>query len=393
MQRCLLLVALLLWSGGSVALAAELSPSEREVLKSAKSGQALQLAFATNRNTLPYLPVTITPAPGPQFLFSDKPEYFTSDGVSLEETVQAGTVRLYIYHVPEPAAGGKVIAVVVENPGNTPVQLRFLRRAFPRPGGDYHRIAKEALVGFLSGEAEPRPRSIAPGQRLVLDPKMDAAIATRDQLVHGFYEFEIDGPVRVSVLQRSPDQESVRILDDLPRLPSQSVGSTSASGAGRGRFEQANFDVALAAGPHFDTASGAMQLVVADGRRDSWIRGRDGIEARDARNVGNYGTVYRIRFKRASSDGRHLALVLAKLEVVNQYCGAVSAAVLLKRGNAPSALVPLPSTGMFIRQPGEVAVIQVFPPLPEGETEEVELVYSPPGAACLPTPFLLLPID
>ncbi|MDB6020907.1 MAG: hypothetical protein JWQ04_764 [Pedosphaera sp.] len=53
---------------------------------------------------LPVVPVKITDARCPQLLLSDKPEYFyTGNGIASQEEVKAGKVRLYIYHVPQPA--------------------------------------------------------------------------------------------------------------------------------------------------------------------------------------------------------------------------------------------------------------------------------------------------
>jgi hypothetical protein len=41
----------------------------------------------------------------------------------------------------------------------------------------------------------------------------------------------------------------------------------------------------------------------------------------------------------------------------------------------------------------EAALIQRFPPLPDGTNETLEVIYTPPGACCLPTPLVFVPYE
>src|SRR5439155_11051737 len=140
------------------------------------------------------------------------------------------------------------------------------------------RIAKDALKAFLSSQPEKTARRVLPGKPAVLDPRMDATIVTKDQLVHGFYEFEIDQPARVSVFQRDPEQTSVEILHQLPKLPRALPGTKTGNGAGRGLFRTCNFTVTNESNFILDTTNGPMQLIVGDGKREPWIQGHDSIE-------------------------------------------------------------------------------------------------------------------
>ena len=218
--------------------AAELNPAEEDALRSASQGAVVRMEeFLKGRADLPRVPIQVGDAEGPQFLLSDRPEYFlTGNGIALQEEVKPGSVRLYIYHVPEPTSAGKEISCVIENQGSSPMSLRFLRYAFASPGTDYQRIAKDALKAFLSSQPEKTVRRVLPGKPAVLDPRMDATIVTKDQLVHGFYEFEIDQPARVSVFQRDPEQTSVQVFQTLPKLPRALPGKKAGSGAGRGAW-------------------------------------------------------------------------------------------------------------------------------------------------------------
>src|SRR5262249_32245788 len=156
----------------------------------------------------------------------------------------------------------------------------------------------------------------------------------------GFYEFEIDQPGRVSVLQRDPDEVSSEVVRTFPKLPQVLPGKKNGNGAGRGIFSVCNFAVTNEA--VIDTTNGAMQLIVADGKRDGWMRGHDGIENTGSRDAGNYGVMYRIRLTRASSDGRGLALLLCNLNARSQWCGRLAAAVRVSEGVFPGGVVRLP---------------------------------------------------
>lgn len=359
-------------------------------IRQAKPGDIV-VANELDAQEVPVLPVRLTAEPGPQLVFSDMPEYFrTGDGVALEETVKPGLVRLYLYHVPEPSDAPKVITAMIENLGDKPMTLKFQRYSFPKPSGHYHKVAKTALLDFFRKNSGPAPRQIAPGELVAIDPQMDRTVVHKDQLVHGFYEFEIDQPARIVTLQRSPDADRAAIVDELPRLP-RILPDTQASGAGRGRFAISNFLVTRPAEKPVDTADGPGQLIIADGSRDPWIVGSDSIAGDTVENKGNYGVVYRIRLKRTSSDGRSLALFMHNRYSGDQPCGYQASAVQIRAGQRDEITVPVPGEAVGFRNPSENVLLQTFPPLPEGESETIEILYSPPGASCLPTPLYFVP--
>ena len=107
----------------------------------------------------------------------------------------------------------------------------------------------------------------------------------------------------MTVFQRDPEQASASIIETLPKLPGALPGKRAGSGAGRGLFLKSNFAVTNEPGFVLDTSNGPMQLILADGKHDGWIQGRDSIENRDdARDAGNYGVLYRVRLTRASNE-------------------------------------------------------------------------------------------
>lgn len=369
---------------------AALGESVIERIREARPGDVVLLDELPAKQ-VPSLPLRLTPSSGPQLVFSDMPEYFrTGDGVAMEEEVEPGRVRLYTYHVPEPTGDPKTLTALIENLGDEPMTLHFDRYSFPTPSGHYHKIGKTGLMEFFSKNPGPPARTIAPGERVPVDPKMDETIVQKDQLVHGFYEFEIDQPARITTLQRDPEAVSAEVVDDLPRLP-RILPDTKVSGAGRGRFETSNILVTLPTHEPLDTADGPRQAVVADGRTDPWIVGVDSIAGDEVENKGNYGVVYRFRLKRTGSDGRSLAVFMHNLYADTEFCRSQASAVRISAGDQDGGVIPIPAEKVSFGGPGENVLLQTFPPLPEGETETIEILFSPPGASCLPTPIFFVP--
>jgi hypothetical protein len=211
--------------------------------------------------------------------------------------------------------------------------------------------------------------------------------------VHGLYDFMTDQPLRLTVAQvtASADLEAdVAKIATLPKIPLV-VRGTDPSGAGRGLFPVADFDVALA-GATYDTQSGPSQLIVADGKTDTWIEGVDGISGDKTANKGNYGVIYRMKIKWKSTDGRGLAVLMTSARFDSKWCGNVAAAVKVNNGNQPGGIIPLPNNGVRFQGIPDACVIQTFTAPPNGREATIELDYTPPGACCLPTPILLVPI-
>jgi hypothetical protein len=376
----------------TLAGAVSLTGTEANALSAAPQGGVIVLPeLWAHQRDVPTFPVTISDDHGPQLLLSDKPEYFPTNGIALQEDVKPGVVRLYLYHVPQPDAGPKTISAVIQNPGTRPLKMRVLRRASPVPGKNYHLVGKTGLIDFFNSKPEKSSRRLQPGESAVIDPQLDATTATKDQLVHGFYEFEINQPARVTVFQRDANQPSLEAADSLPKLP-RDVPGRVANGAGRGLFLTSGYKVTGRTNYVFDTAEGPMRLSLADGRSDRYIVGRDSIaKLESTTNSGNYGVLYRIRLKWRSSDGRGFALLMTKRSGNSNYCGGQAGAVQVSKGVWPAGTVAIPTGQVFYGNPGEMVVIQKFPPPRKGRTAEIEITYSPPGASCIPTPMLFVP--
>ena len=368
---------------------------ESAALRAAVPGQIVQLpVLLASRTNFPLVPLEITPAPGPQLLLSDKPEtLWSGDGITLRESVPPGRFRLYLYHVPTPGEALKTISASIENLGTESLELRVLRSACPSPSGDYHLVGKTGLLQFFQGNAGSNaPITIAPEHRALLDPKLDATRVSRDQLVHAIYEFEINQPARLTVFQRAAEAASLTTVDHLPLLPQVLPQRPVGNGAGRGLFPNADFAATNAGGFVYDSTNGPAQLILADPKHESWLQGRDGIENAPSRNVGNYGVLYRVRLKWRSGDRRPLALLMCKIPSDSRWCGAQAGAIKVNSGALAGGIVAIPTGKTAFGQPGEAVFLQRFAPAEAGKDDVIEVEYSPPGASCIPTPMLLVPL-
>ena len=394
---CIAVVAVAM-TGGVNALASArcASDSLSQVIRRAKPGKKLNVAeLELSTKTTPTLDMKRVTIPGVQFLLSDMPEYFhTGDGISMQERVSAGTVRLYTYHVPTPDAPKKKITSVIENLGNNTMTFKFTRYAFPKPSGYYQKLAKEGMHDFLSGKVPYRGvRKLKPGERMVIDPKMDRYVTKKNDLVHGWYEFEISQGCRITVFQCEPKDNSLTVFDNLPKLP-RKFKNHKRDGAGRGIFKEVNFEVTPTDEDYvFDTAEGVKQILVADGKHDPWITGYDHIYDIPNVNKGNYGCLYNIKLNYKSSDGKGVALIAYTPVDSGKWCRKRSMVVKVGQGMHKGGVIDVPSKEVLWDQFPEAVLIQKFAPVTKGETKTIELQFTPPGASCLPIPFALVPYD
>lgn len=365
------------------------APDATELLRSASVGAVLTLPASMGElQSIPRIPITRTLTPdAPQLVFSDAPEYFRTDSIALRETVKAGRVRLYLYHVPLCGTEKKTITAAIENLGDAPMTLRFLRYAFPKPGVGYQRIGKAGLVTYFNSKPQPagEARKIAPGACAAVDPELDRTVVKHNDLVHLIYEFEIDQPARITVLQRRPEQKTADVVRTLPVVASRRDG-----GAGRGLFLTSDFDVTSRDGFVLDPSAGPAQLVIADGKSEPWITGRDAIDGQESADRGNYGVMYHVRLKyRGAAAGPRRGWLALMTNGYQSYpaCSHLSAAMSVE-----GRTIALPADkDSFVGWPS-AAVVARLAPLEPGEVKEFAFTYSPPGASCLPTPIVFLPV-
>ncbi|MFC3196099.1 copper amine oxidase [Parapedobacter deserti] len=390
-KGCLIAVIVGMWGCSTVAQVAQLpDASQQAQLLQAKQGAVVTLEnlLSTDISKIDY---NKTILPGPQFIISDDPEYIRlPEAMVLREQVQPGAVRLYVYNVngvKEPHQMERKITALIRNTGNYEMSIRMLRYSSQPASKNYFQVGKQGLADFFASQPSETVRKVAPGGLLAIDEELETQAVKYDELVHGFYEFVIDQPAEISVLQTAVDTPS-----EVAYARIDSVVPNSHVNAGRGLFGVSNYRISNT--EPLDTKDGIAQLIVADGSDDPWITGTVGEAQEPARNAGNYGVLYDVKLKWKSSDGKGLALVTWNSRSAdNQWCGGMGLTMVMDNGVHPAGIVQLPSDRLITKAAPEAIVVQVYKPAPEGEEQEIRFTYSPPGASCLPTPLVLIPID
>jgi hypothetical protein len=328
--------------------------------------------------------------PGPQYIISDDPEYIRiPEAVAVREKVQPGTVRLYVYNVngiQEPAKTERKITAVIKNLGEEDMHLRMLRYSSQKPSTYYFQIAKQGLTDFFSSGPNKNPVIIKPGAIVPVDEQLEKNIVKYDELVHGFYEFVIDQPGEISVIQTDPlssgADASKRIGD---------VHPSSRTNAGRGLFGVSNYLVV--ADDTINTAGSASQLIVADGRIDPWVNGIDGSTGKIMKLSGNYGVIYEIEVNWKSPDGKGLALITWNALAGAKWCDGMVNVIKVSEGKFREGYVQVPSDKSFNTGNPDAVLLQVFLPDPGRSIQKIRLTFTPPGATCLPVPLAFIPVD
>ena len=385
------IISCLFFCGAAMHVNAQVLASglDKEILKT-KQGSIVHLpGFLTEKmNHINYRKVVL---PGPQFMISDDPEYIrVPEAIALKEPVAPGAVRLYVYNVngvKEPVKIARKIVALLKNTGKAPMHVRMIKYSSQKPSLNYFQIGKQGLSDYFTSNGEDVIRTVAPGKSLLIDEKLDKHIVRYDELVHGFYEFVIDQPGEVSVVQAAPEASLSYMADHI-----KNVVPIGHANAGRGTFGVSNYLVANDG--VIDTKDGAVQLMLADGVRDPWVIGKESHSGDEAKLAGNYGVMYDIELKWKSTDGKGLALVTWNSRSDNnQWCGGMATSMVVSEGVFPGGVIQLPKDQLITRKSPEAILIQVFKPAKVGEEQLIKLKYSPPGASCLPTPLIFVPVD
>ena len=367
-----------------------LKPGQGEVILGARQGNVVELpGFLTEK--IPFIDYEKVVLPGPQYIISDDPEYIRDpEAMALKEAVNPGSVRLYVYNVngiKEPKEIDRKITAVIKNTGKSDMHIRMMKYSSQKPSSNYFQIGKQGLADYFASQGEEKIRTVKPGQVIAIDEQLEKNIVKYNELVHGFYEFVVDQPGEIAVVQTAPSTPGPEAFKKM-----KAVVSSRHSNAGRGLFGVSNYKVT--ANAVFDTKKGAAQIMLADGKQDPWIIGRDASTGQQARLAGNYGVMYDIELKWKSSDGKGLALLTWNSRSLdNKWCNGMAASMIVSQGLFKEGIVKLPSDRLTTKGAPEAIVIQVFPPAKDGGENTIRMTYSPPGASCLPTPLIFVPVD
>lgn len=330
-------------------------------------------------------------SPGPQFIISDDPEYIRiPEAIAMQESVAPGAVRLYVYNVngvQEPQKIPRKITTVIQNLGTEDMHFRMLKYSSQKPSLNYFQIGKQGLYDYFSSAVTDHVRVVKPGEVIAIDEQLEKNVVLYDELVHGFYEFVVDQPGLISVLQTAPEKSGPQAFHQI-----DTIIPFSHQNAGRGIFPVSNYKIVNK--DIIDTKDGVSQLIIADGEDDPWITGTIGDKKEFAQNAGNYGVLYNTNIKWKSTDGKGLALITWNSRSAdNQWCGGMGMTMELFDSAMNKTIVQYPSKELITKAAPQAILLEVYKPDPSKEIQEINFTYSPPGASCLPTPLILVPID
>ena len=360
------------------------------ILKTHQGGVVSLPDFLTEK--IPDLQYKKIILPGPQHVISDDPEYIrVPEAIALQEPVEPGAVRLYVYNVngvKEPVQIDRKITAVIRNTGKSDMHIRMLKYSSQKPSTNYYQIGKQGLADYFASVPQNVIRTVKPGQVIAIDEKLEKNVVKYDELVHGFYEFTIDQPGEISVLQTDLKTSGPKALARIKTV----LPPKGHSGAGRGVFGVSNYRVVTDS--VYDTKDGVKEIIVADGVLDPWVEGKEKNTPGVAHLAGNYGVIYNIEMKWKSTNGKGLALVTWNSRSDNnQWCGGMANTMVVSDGKFKEGIIQLPSDRLITKKAPEAILIQVFKPAANGEEQTIRMTYSPPGASCLPTPLIFIPVD
>ncbi len=229
----------------------------------------------------PCLPAAVcAPADAPTLLFSDSPESPRSDGVLYADTLQPGKYRIYVYHANGDTAVRK-FPITVLNPSAAAASVKITRSGQAPPSTDYVAEGKAVLVDWLT----PKPITtvvVGSGQRILLDPDLDARHASQNQLVHAIYDVTTTATLKFSIASVLATADAAATTGGLGLLPRDADHQ-------RGTFTKA--DVILAG----TAPAGVSRLRLGADEVDPILVGKDATTGDVQRLTGNYGLLYRVQ--------------------------------------------------------------------------------------------------
>ena len=326
---------------------------------------------------------------GGTLLFSDSPEYVTTEGILYRDTV-TGDARVLYYHLnntDEP----KKVAVVLENKYPGPNQVRVTRGGSGAPSEDYLAVGKQGQMDYW-GKALDQVINLPAGGARLLQEQMNEIILQPGQLVYGAYDFTTEHPVQVSVLMLSAYGDPVTAADQLPVLPKDDMKL-------RGTFKGMN-RILTSPKVYNPDEDGGVYFPLADNLQDKYREGIDATDGSKVINVGNYGIVYKIELPVTGKAQTQYYL--------SPLGGVYAGAMQVRYGQSSPSMLPTPLGRPYFGDatPPESASVErarlagTWRLTPHTELtdlgsypsdKQTYFEYSPPGASNLPVNIIMLP--
>ena len=316
---------------------------------------------------LPEWPVT-TSAYGGKLLLADSPEMVPGDGITYQDTV-SGEFRVFFHHVND-TSQPKRIVVLLENPGEHPVNITVLRYGLGGPSLDYLRVGKDAQLQYLKNDNLYLVEIAAHGSKL-LDSHLGQLIVEPNMLVNGIYDIKSDQPVTVKVIMLPVDEDFAAFAGKAQVLPADKHRL-------RGTFE--GKDRLVVGNKAYTSKAGRVAVTLADHQLDRYVTGIDATDGSAVLNYGNYGIVYKLFLPTTYQD--KIAYYL------NPRGGVYAGGIGLKYRHQYESVLETPA-GVLCFGENKVTDFEHLGTFEGGQS--VWLTFSPPGASNLPVKVVIAP--
>ena len=323
---------------------------------------------------------------GGTLIFSDSPEYVKDNGILYSDIVD-GSARLLYYHLNDTNVDKK-LAVIVENVSDQFNTLNITRGAATKPGKKFLSIGKAVLTSYMKNHFHTS-FTLRSGEKKLFRDNMHDLIVKPGQLAYGLYDFNVDFPVRITVLMYPVTAEPIPYSNGAKILPKDELQL-------RGTFK--NMTRVIRVKKKYDSSSdGIVYLMLGDGVNDVYKTGIDATDGSTVTDFGNYGIDYKLEFE--TRDKTRFCLS----PLGGYYAGAMRSNY---RGHSQLILTPRGSTYFGDATPEEpvnvkeareegLALLTSYTELAElgSFNGKVQFDWTPPAASYLPVHIILMPTD
>ncbi|MBR1578969.1 MAG: copper amine oxidase [Selenomonadaceae bacterium] len=323
---------------------------------------------------------------GGTLIFSDSPEYVKDNGILYSDVV-SGSARLLYYHLND-STSDKKLAVIVENVSDQFNTLNITRGAATKPGRKFLSIGKAVLTSYLKNNFRTS-LTLNRNERKLLRDNMNDLVLKPGQLAYGLYDFNVDYPVRITVMMYPATADPLFYYLGAQVLPKDEQQL-------RGTFKEMT-RVIRTKKKYDPQTDGIVYLLLSDGTNDQYKIGIDATDGSSVVNFGNYGIDYRLELETRDKTQFYLS------PLGGMYAGAMRSNY---KGHSQLILVPRGKTYFGDETPKEPANVhearQEGIALLTAQTEladlgtfdgKVQFEYSPPAASYLPINIILMPAD
>lgn len=306
-------------------------------------------------------------------LFSDSPEYPEESGILYGDKV-SGDCRMYFYHVNQSNIPRKIV-VIAYNPEDSAQEVILKSCQYAQPSTEYYEVGKELSMLYYEGNNTVNKVIVPAHGYALLGNRLDNVKVMPDQLFSGIVDMELPTAMYVSSMILPYTDNPLLFVRKQIYLPSDSVQL-------RGTFW--GKDRYLSTLIPYSSLDGIGYIRLAGDVLDRFLVGRDAMDDRVSKNVGNYGVDYTIQLRTKGTGNLNLYFN----PMGGEYAGVMDLSYTDAHQKEVRKIIELPSDRLSMGKDNPYAM-QYLDTVPAGTT--VVMHMMPPGAANLPVRIIVVP--